>query len=197
MPPASASAAVPGAWRPARRLRCTGMNRDLLVVDDGACCCWAVRQALERWDWRVTTTASVVGARALLAQASFAVVLTDLRLPGESGLDLLRWMRTARRRTPGLVASAYVTAPGTAELLAAGAATVLAKPLDLRLLLRAASRLAGVADQPPETTATRELDPVAGVDVRAETEPLAPIAVAAPVAASGSAPATRSSRRHR
>jgi putative two-component system response regulator len=69
---------------------------------------------LESWNYRVTGASSVAEAREQLHRDSFALVLCDVNIPGESGLDLLRALSAQRPD----VATVMVTGqddPGLAE----------------------------------------------------------------------------------
>ena len=79
----------------------------VLAIDDDAGVL-AVLAAQLAADFEVVTAATAGQGRALLAQRSFDIVLCDLRLPDESGLNLLDWVRR--------------TVPRTARVLLTGAA---------------------------------------------------------------------------
>ena len=66
----------------------------VLVVDDEE----AVRRMIARMvtsggRWECDTAADAAGARSMLSGREFAVVICDVKLPGESGTDLTRWIR--------------------------------------------------------------------------------------------------------
>jgi PleD family two-component response regulator len=70
----------------------------VLVVDDDPAILSLLSLQLGN-DFEVITAGSVEQARALLAQRSVDMVLTDLQLPDESGLTLLDWVRRTTPRT--------------------------------------------------------------------------------------------------
>ncbi|MBY0459930.1 MAG: response regulator, partial [Gemmataceae bacterium] len=78
----------------------------VLVVDDEPDVL-AVLAAQLAGDFEVLTAPDAAGARAALAERSVEIVISDLNLPDESGLDLLEWVRR--------------TAPRTARVLLTGA----------------------------------------------------------------------------
>lgn len=69
----------------------------VLIVDDDAMLLEALSMLLEE-HWPVLTADSVPRARELLQEHDVAVIVTDDRMPGESGVDLLAW---AYRHSPG------------------------------------------------------------------------------------------------
>src|SRR5687768_8858925 len=70
----------------------------ILVVDDEPNICRLLNRYLTRLGYEIETAGSVGEALGLLRRDWFDLVLTDLRLPGASGLDLLVEVRA---RTPG------------------------------------------------------------------------------------------------
>jgi FixJ family two-component response regulator len=66
-------------------------------------------------------------------------VVLDLHMPGMSGLQVLRELRSAKTPLPAVVITAYDEPASREQCLAAGAAAYLRKPLDERLLLNAIS----------------------------------------------------------
>ncbi len=103
----------------------------VLVVDDDASVCWALEQAVKAEGYAATVAADAAAARRALARSRPDVVITDVRMPGESGLDLLRHLREAHPELPVIVMTAYGTMETAVEAVRAGAFDYLAKPLDL------------------------------------------------------------------
>jgi CheY-like chemotaxis protein len=64
------------------------------------------------------------------------LIITDVRMPGMTGLEILRSMRRADWRTPFIVMTAFGDAATHAEARRWGAAAVLDKPFELHLLRR-------------------------------------------------------------
>ena len=64
-----------------------------------------------------------------------ACLITDLHIPGASGLDLQTRLRREGHRIPVILVTAYATDDHRASALAGGATCVLPKPLDERLLI--------------------------------------------------------------
>jgi CheY-like chemotaxis protein len=113
----------------------------VLVVDDDLSCRVLAALLLEVGGCRPLAVASVERALEKLDRARFDVVLTDLHMPGRSGLDLLLELRVRERVTPVVV----MTGSGEEELQARacelGAVAILPKPfgpLELRAAIGAA-----------------------------------------------------------
>ncbi|MCX8039059.1 MAG: sigma-54 dependent transcriptional regulator [Planctomycetota bacterium] len=113
----------------------------VLVVDDDAAVCWAVERALAAAGWRGLVAADARDAQRLAAQAD--AVLTDVRMPGSSGLELLSWLRAQRPQIPVVVMTAYGHLDSAVTAVARGAFDYLAKPLDLDRLQGVLARALG------------------------------------------------------
>lgn len=112
------------------------MTKDrILIVDDEANARSALSELLSGEGYQVETAADGFKALRKLAEQRPHLVLTDLKMPGMNGLDLLRKMR---EQDPGVIV-VVMTAFGAVETAVAamrhGAADYLTKPLDFRALL--------------------------------------------------------------
>ena len=104
----------------------------LLVVDDEPDLRTLYELTLLREGYDVETAGSVEEAWQRLAERSYNVVITDMRLPDGNGLDLLRRLEAADRGEKTIVITAYGSAENAVEALKAGAFDYLTKPVDLR-----------------------------------------------------------------
>jgi len=103
----------------------------ILVVDDDAAVCWALEQALKASGYQVQVVADAAAARRALRRQRPDVVLTDVRMPGESGLDLLASLHADIPGLPVVVMTAYGTMESAIEAVKRGAFDYLPKPIDL------------------------------------------------------------------
>ncbi len=104
----------------------------LLVVDDEPDLRTLYELSLLREGYDVDSAGSVAEALARLAERCYSAVITDMRLPDGSGLDLLRWLESTARPEKAIVITAYGSAENAVEALKAGAFDYLTKPVDLR-----------------------------------------------------------------
>ncbi len=112
------------------------MPRSILVVDDDERVRASVSRALSGEYTHVQTADSAEQAIAVLAETPADVVITDLRLPGMDGIELLRLIRQRMPGTEVVMITAYEDLPTVAAAMGAGAAEFLVKPLDLHQLRR-------------------------------------------------------------
>lgn len=93
----------------------------ILVVDDEPMLRASLRRLLERAGYQVTTAGSGAEALAALAQAPVEMVISDLNMPGQSGLELLaevkrRWPDTLRLVLTAAVDPALMQAIGNCDV---------------------------------------------------------------------------------
>lgn len=122
---------------------------DLLLVEDKDSFRRLLTQALAGSVWTVQAVADPKAALAALETAPFQVLVTDLRLPGMSGLELIR---RARRLQPGLrvvLMSAFGEPKDIVEAMRLGADDFLPKPFDLDAFLALLDRLRALVGAPP------------------------------------------------
>src|SRR5207302_2732812 len=128
----------------------------LLVVDDDARLRELLRRYLSDNGFRVTAAADAGEARARLASFAFDLMVLDVMMPGENGLDLTAALRgePAEPRIPILLLTAMGEAEDRVNGLEQGADDYLAKPFEPReLVLRIRNILArrGTVDDTPST----------------------------------------------
>jgi two-component system response regulator PilR (NtrC family) len=104
----------------------------LLVVDDEPDLRTLYELTLLREGYDVETAASVDDARLALQDHAFDAIITDMRLPDGTGIDLLRHLESIGRREKAIVITAYGSAENAVEALKAGAFDYLTKPVDLK-----------------------------------------------------------------
>jgi two-component system response regulator PilR (NtrC family) len=111
------------------------MNPRLLVVDDEPDLRTLYELTLLREGYDVESAGSVEEAWALLTQrgvGGYQLVITDMRLPDGTGLDLLRRLDESGHPEKAIVITAYGSPENAVEALKAGAYDYLTKPVDLR-----------------------------------------------------------------
>ena len=104
----------------------------LLVVDDEPDLRTLYELTLLREGYDVETAATVEDALLHIKDRVYSAVITDMRLPDGTGLDLLRHLEEAGRRERAIVITAYGSAENAVEALKAGAYDYLTKPVDLK-----------------------------------------------------------------
>jgi DNA-binding NtrC family response regulator len=103
----------------------------ILIVDDEARQRQTLASLVGGWGHEVLQAANGDEALALLGGRAVDLVITDLRMPGTSGLELLARCRELRPDIDVVVMTAYGTIEGAVEAMRGGAADFVTKPLDL------------------------------------------------------------------
>jgi DNA-binding NtrC family response regulator len=120
------------------------MNRSILVVDDEVRYRELYARVLRDAGFDVLEAGSAADALELLEHETLDMIVSDVRMPGESGLDLLRRVRTGKPELPFLLVTAYADVREAVDALKLGAVDYLAKPVDLDELLAAVRDTLGV-----------------------------------------------------
>jgi two-component system, NtrC family, response regulator PilR len=110
----------------------TSNTERLLVVDDEPDLRTLYELTLMREGYEIDSAGAVAQALELLKSAQYSAVITDMKLPDGSGLDVLRWLEQAGRPEKAIVITAFGSAENAVEALKAGAFDYLTKPVDLR-----------------------------------------------------------------
>jgi DNA-binding NtrC family response regulator len=118
----------------------------ILVVEDRDSLRRMMELALGQEGYEVATAADGSSALGLLAERAFDLVLTDLKLPDLSGIEVLAASRAAQPRVPVVVLTGYGTVSAAVEAMKLGAYDFLEKPLEIDDLARLVERAIGERD---------------------------------------------------
>ena len=129
----------------------------ILVVEDERAQRDALKTYLARAAYEVDSVSTGEEALKLLLSRSYAVMLTDLRLPEMDGLTLLRRAREIDDRLMVLLMTAYASVESAVEALRLGAHDYLLKPLYLEEVTRKVARLVEHRTLLQENTRLRSL----------------------------------------
>jgi DNA-binding NtrC family response regulator len=112
----------------------------VLVVDDEIGPRESLRMILHPL-YEVQTAASGDEALARLQNHQFDLVTLDMRMPGPSGLDVLRQIRTLKSDVDVVIISGYMTPKNTAEAKNWGAVDVINKPFNVTEVISCVGKL--------------------------------------------------------
>lgn len=100
----------------------------LLVVDDEALVRDFLKEALTRASYQVDLAEDGKRAKEILKDQPYDLVLTDLKMPGVTGLDLLRFVKAHLPETQVIMMTAYGTIENAVEAMRLGAFDYITKP---------------------------------------------------------------------
>lgn len=115
----------------------------ILIVEDEPIIRMALRKLLERNKYIVNEAGSVKEATSKHNLTSFDLIISDLRLPGAPGTDLI----TLSGDVPVLIMTSYASLRSAVDSMRMGAVDYIAKPFDHDEMLAAVKRVIGKADR--------------------------------------------------
>jgi len=115
----------------------------ILIVDDAAATLEVLQRYLMAAGYQVFTASSVAEALEILESRALELVITDLKMPKVSGLDLVRHVRENFKETEVMMITGYPSIEGAVNAVKTGAEEFLAKPFTEEELLAAVRRVLG------------------------------------------------------
>jgi len=106
----------------------------ILVVDDEQGLCAGVQEALRREGYVVDAMTDAPAALKLTQERLYNLVISDIKMPGLSGLELLARVRERSRDTLFILMTAYGTVESAVDAMKQGAYDYLPKPIDMKRL---------------------------------------------------------------
>ena len=120
-------------WRKAFRETC--MYAKILVVDDEQ----AIRRLLVRYleaaGYECQTVENVASAKEMLASTNFDLLLSDLKMPGDSGLDLIRYAKEHYPQMGRVMITGFGAPEIASEILTVGVYGYIIKPVTYDMVL--------------------------------------------------------------
>jgi DNA-binding NtrC family response regulator len=104
---------------------------EVLVLDDEAIVCERLKDQLEKSNFNVETFTESQQAIDRLTQKTFDVVVTDLKMEGPTGLDVLRFVRDNSRGTQVIIITGYASMEAAREADYTGVYDFIQKPFQL------------------------------------------------------------------
>jgi len=126
------------------------MSMRILIVDDQTRYRNLYTQVLESAGFKIQPAASAKEAFRIIRASVPAMVITDVRMPGASGMELLRMARKEHPSLPFLLVTAYADMRDAVSAMKLGAVDYLEKPVDLDELLAAVRDALGIRTEVTE-----------------------------------------------
>jgi DNA-binding response OmpR family regulator len=83
------------------------MKKKILVVEDERTLCLLYEEELSKEGYDITAVTDAEAALAKLAQDSYDLIVTDIRMPGKNGIELITQIMGLRKDIPIIINSAY------------------------------------------------------------------------------------------
>ena len=126
------------------------MPPTILVIDDDTSLRRVLEYNLQEEGYAVLTAADGTAGMALFAEAQPELVITDLKMPGMSGFEVLAAVKAQSAETPVIVITAFGAVETAVEAMKGGAYDYITKPFnrdELKLLVRNALKLRGLSQE--------------------------------------------------
>ena len=140
------------------------MNKTILIVDDEKNTREGLRNALED-QYEVAVAADIAGAKAIMEAEHADLLLTDLRLGSESGMELLSWAQRQQNPPVCIMMTAYGGIEEAVEAMKHGAYDFVTKPVNIdRLDLLVKRSLHGSEIERENTRLREQIDKKFGLE---------------------------------
>ena len=107
---------------------------DVLVLDDEPIVCERLKEHLEKKSFRVETFTESQAAIDSLGKGTFEVVVTDLKMKGPTGLDVLHYVREHSHGTQVIIITGFASMEAAREAEYGGVYDFIAKPFKLETM---------------------------------------------------------------
>ncbi len=135
-----------------------------MVVDDEPGIRTALRANFQRHGWNVETASSVREAVRQLEGKEFDLVVTDIRMPDGTGMEVMRSTRQLSPGTAVILLTAYGSVPDAVSAMRDGALDYLTKPISFDQLQATAAKVMHRAkEMPAKDIAAKEMAPTGGI----------------------------------
>jgi DNA-binding NtrC family response regulator len=112
------------------------MSYSVLIIDDNAKICRSLARNLEQYGYKSFAAYSGIDAIKLISEKKMDIVLLDIVLENESGLDILTRLKSIDERIPVLIITGFASIETAVRAIKNGAYDYLQKPLDLNKLMK-------------------------------------------------------------
>lgn len=134
----------------------TKKNKKVLVVDDEPSICWGFEKLLGEEGFEVLIASSAEAGLRLAEKNQIALVLLDVRLPGEDGLSALPKFRAATNDAPVVVMTAFGDLETAVRAVHQGATDYLTKPFPLEQAAKTCRQAIARGESKPASQPTAE-----------------------------------------
>ena len=113
-----------------------GTLKRILIVDDEETLTFSLYQSfiISKENYEVVTASSGTEAWEKFTETPFDLVLTDITMPGISGIELLRRVKQDRPQTHVIIMTAYGSDEKKEEAISQGAYRYIEKPFEIKMM---------------------------------------------------------------
>ncbi|WP_455962772.1 sigma-54-dependent transcriptional regulator, partial [Bacteroides bouchesdurhonensis] len=134
------------------------MMKSILIVEDDITFGMMLKTWLGKKGFEVSSVSNIARARKHIESQETDLILSDLRLPDQDGIDLLKWMNGQDKDIPLIIMTGYADIQSAVQAMKLGARDYVAKPVNPEELLKKISE-ALQEEQTPATLITSKSSP--------------------------------------
>jgi len=143
----------------------------ILVVDDESNICQNVKKILSKKNYEVTTALNADEAIEKMAKDSYALLISDIVMPGKNGLELLKMVKNQWPLTKAMIMTAYASTDTAMKSIRLGALDYIPKPFTPQeLRTKVGQALSGKLSEAQTSAAEKELIDVIDLDAPFEAK---------------------------
>ena len=146
------------------------MASSILIVEDDLVFSTMMKTWLMKKGFQVDTVSANVRARKLLAEHTYDLILSDLRLPDQDGIQLLTWLRNQSCNTPFIIMTSYAEIQTAVRAMKHGASDYIAKPIQPDELLNKIKEAIGKPEIPETALQEKANQPITQNFLEGESE---------------------------
>ncbi len=121
------------------------MKYKVLVVDDDSNMRVALNESLMKKGYEVHTASDSISAKEIMGKHIVDLVITDVKMPGDNGIDLLHYLKEKIPFVPVILITAYGTIQDAVRVMKEGAFDYLEKPFNVETLYDLVQRAIGIS----------------------------------------------------
>lgn len=117
------------------------MKQHILAIDDELDMLKLLERIItEKTPYRITTTNNSLEVEQLLEQTQFDLIITDLKMPGMDGMDVLRMVKEKKRHEEVIILTAFGSMESAIEALSLGVFDYITKPFKKEQIIHTLDR---------------------------------------------------------
>jgi len=128
----------------------------ILIVDDEPKICDFLETLLRREGYETTSAGQAADALASISKSDYDLIVTDLRMPGMDGFELVRRIKDVRRDLPVVMITGYATVETAVQALRHGVDDYVTKPFNVDEMRKVIARALRASDAERETREIQE-----------------------------------------
>lgn len=112
------------------------MTKSILIVEDDITFGMMLKTWLSKKGFEVSSVSNIARAHKHIESQTVDLILSDLRLPDQDGIDLLKWLNKQDKNIPLIIMTGYADIQSAVQAMKLGAQDYIAKPVNPEELLK-------------------------------------------------------------